>query len=151
MMFSSSMSVVEYYLLNRFPVPYGTSCFFTYLFTLLKVHILTWLISHSSAVFFVVVAFFAAIIGQHIVRKLVNWLGRASLIIFILAFMIFVSALSLGTVFYTWLQLTNPTLWAMLPIQSSSWPAGGVGISNMVNKIAHHEYMGFENLCKYEA
>ena len=97
MMFSSSMSVVEYYLLNRFPVPY--------------------------AVFFVVVAFFAAIIGQHIVRKLVNWLGRASLIIFILAFMIFVSALSLG----------------------------GVGISNMVNKIAHHEYMGFENLCKYEA
>ncbi|CAN6162242.1 unnamed protein product [Urochloa humidicola] len=97
MMFSSSMSVVEYYLLNRFPVPY--------------------------AVFFVVVAFIAAIIGQHLVRKLINWLGRASLIIFILAFMIFVSAVSLG----------------------------GVGISNMVDKIAHHEYMGFDNLCKYDA
>lgn len=97
MMFSSSMSVVEYYLLNRFPVPY--------------------------ALFFTVVAFFAAIIGQHIVRKLINWLGRASLIIFILSFMIFVSAISLG----------------------------GVGISNMIDKIARHEYMGFENICKYDA
>ncbi|XP_006660551.1 sulfite exporter TauE/SafE family protein 3-like [Oryza brachyantha] len=97
MMFSSSMSVVEYYLLNRFPVPY--------------------------ALYFVAVAFIAAIIGQHVVRRLINWLGRASLIIFILAFMIFVSAISLG----------------------------GVGISNMIHKIQQHEYMGFENLCKYEA
>lgn len=97
MMFSSSMSVVEYYLLNRFPVPY--------------------------AVYLVIVAFIAAIIGQHVVRKLINWLGRASLIIFILAFMIFVSAISLG----------------------------GVGISNMIHKIERHEYMGFENLCKYDA
>lgn len=97
MMFSASMSVVEYYLLNRFPVPY--------------------------AVYFVAVAFVAAIIGQHAVRKLISWLGRASLIIFILAFMIFVSAISLG----------------------------GVGISNMIQKIQHHEYMGFENLCKYDA
>jgi hypothetical protein len=53
----------------------------------------------SSAVYFVIVAFIAAIIGQHVVRRLINWLGRASLIIFILAFMIFVSAISLGTVF----------------------------------------------------
>uniref|UniRef100_A0A0A9CG70 Sulfite exporter TauE/SafE family protein n=1 Tax=Arundo donax TaxID=35708 RepID=A0A0A9CG70_ARUDO len=97
MMFSSSMSVVEYYLLNRFPVPY--------------------------AVYFIIVAFIAAIIGQHVVRKLINWLGRASLIIFILAFMIFVSAISLG----------------------------GVGISNMIHKIERHEYMGFEDLCKYDA
>ncbi|KAF0914764.1 hypothetical protein E2562_031372 [Oryza meyeriana var. granulata] len=97
MMFSSSMSVVEYYLLNRFPVPY--------------------------ALYFVIVAFIAAIIGQHVVRRLINWLGRASLIIFILSFMIFVSAISLG----------------------------GVGISNMVHKIEKHEYMGFENLCKYDA
>ncbi|KAL5223198.1 hypothetical protein ABZP36_027911 [Zizania latifolia] len=96
MMFSSSMSVVEYYLLDRFPVPY--------------------------ALFFTIVAFFAAIIGQHIVRRLVNWLGRASLIIFILSFMIFVSAISLG----------------------------GVGISNMIGKIAQHEYMGFDNICNYD-
>jgi len=26
---------------------------------------------------------------------------------------------------------------------------GEVGISNMVHKIADHEYMGFENICKY--
>ncbi|XP_019183727.1 PREDICTED: uncharacterized protein LOC109178646 isoform X2 [Ipomoea nil] len=96
MMFSSSMSVVEYYLLKRFPVPY--------------------------AIYFMLVATVAAFIGQHVVRKLIMLLGRASLIIFILAFTIFVSAVTLG----------------------------GVGISNMIWKINHHEYMGFENLCTYE-
>nr|CAB3456861.1 unnamed protein product [Digitaria exilis] len=30
-------------------------------------------------------------------------------------------------------------------------PYGGVGISNIVHKIARHEYMGFENLCMYDA
>jgi len=58
-------------------------------------------LAFSSAVYFTVVAFVAALIGQHVVRKLINWLGRASLIIFILAFMIFASAISLGTIFYT--------------------------------------------------
>ncbi|KAL6207744.1 hypothetical protein ACLB2K_018698 [Fragaria x ananassa] len=96
MMFSSSMSVVEYYLLKRFPVPY--------------------------AAYYTAVATIAAIIGQHVVRRLITIFGRASLIIFILAFMIFVSAISLG----------------------------GVGISNMIWKINHNEYMGFENLCKYD-
>ncbi|KAL4579485.1 hypothetical protein LXL04_015634 [Taraxacum kok-saghyz] len=96
MMFSASMSVVEYYLLKRFPVPY--------------------------ACYFLVVATIAALVGQHVVRRIIIILGRASLIIFILAFTIFVSAISLG----------------------------GVGISNMIDKIHRHEYMGFENLCKYE-
>lgn len=31
MMFSSSMSVVEYYLLKRFPVPYGKSIFYFFI------------------------------------------------------------------------------------------------------------------------
>ncbi|KAG4144649.1 hypothetical protein ERO13_D05G050200v2 [Gossypium hirsutum] len=97
MTFSSSMSVVEYYLLKRFPVPY--------------------------ALYFTGVATVAAFIGQHVVRKLIILFGRASLIIFILASTIFVSAISLG----------------------------GVGISNMIGKIERHEYMGFENLCKYES
>lgn len=70
MMFSSSMSVVEYYLLKRFPVPY--------------------------AFYFLVVATIAAFVGQHVVRRMIIILGRASLIIFILAFTIFVSAISLG-------------------------------------------------------
>ncbi|XP_022754558.1 sulfite exporter TauE/SafE family protein 3-like [Durio zibethinus] len=96
MTFSSSMSVVEYYLLKRFPVPY--------------------------ALYFTAVAAIAALIGQYIVRRLIIVFGRASLIIFILAFTIFVSAISLG----------------------------GVGIANMIVKIEHKEYMGFENLCKYE-
>ncbi|XP_058785115.1 sulfite exporter TauE/SafE family protein 3-like [Vicia villosa] len=95
MTFSSSMSVVEYYLLKRFPVPY--------------------------ALYLSLVATIAALVGQHIVRRLIILFGRASLIIFILAGTIFISAVSLG----------------------------GVGISNMVHKIAMHEYMGFENICKY--
>ncbi|CAI9775694.1 unnamed protein product [Fraxinus pennsylvanica] len=96
MMFSSSMSVVEYYLLKRFPVPY--------------------------AFYFVVVATVAAFTGQHFVSKFIIMMGRASIIIFILASTIFVSAISLG----------------------------GVGISNMIGKMERNEYMGFENLCKYD-
>uniref|UniRef100_A0A2N9EHE4 Uncharacterized protein n=1 Tax=Fagus sylvatica TaxID=28930 RepID=A0A2N9EHE4_FAGSY len=97
MTFSSSMSVIEYYLLKRFPVPY--------------------------ALYFIAVATVAALVGQHLVRKVIAILGRASLIIFILAATIFVSAISLG----------------------------GVGIVDMIEKIQEHEYMGFENLCTYEA
>nr|XP_051200895.1 sulfite exporter TauE/SafE family protein 3-like isoform X2 [Lolium perenne] len=93
MMFSSSIAVVEYYLLRRFPVPY--------------------------ALFFTSLAFFAAIIGQRVSRKLINFLGRASFIIFILSFFIFISAITLG----------------------------GVGISNTIHKMARHEYMGFDNIC----
>ncbi|XXG47973.1 hypothetical protein AAC387_Pa02g2529 [Persea americana] len=96
MTFSSSMSVVEYYLLKRFPVPY--------------------------ALYFIAVATIAAYVGQHVVRKIIIILGRASLIIFILALTIFVSAISLG----------------------------GVGIANMIEKIEQKEYMGFENLCTYD-
>ncbi|KAJ6715209.1 CEREBLON [Salix viminalis] len=93
MMFSASMSVVEYYLLKRFPVPY--------------------------ALYYFAVATVAALVGQHVVRKLISILGRASLIIFTLAFTIFLSALLLG----------------------------GVGIARMVKRIERKEYMGFENIC----
>lgn len=95
MMFSSSMSVVEYYILKRFPIPYAA-----YLFG---------------------VCVIAALMGQHIIRKLVLLLGRASLIIFCLAFMIFMSA----------------------------WIMGGVGINKVVHEIKNGAYMGLENLCSY--
>ncbi|KAI4387017.1 hypothetical protein MLD38_004884 [Melastoma candidum] len=95
MTFSSSMSVVEYYLLKRFPVPY--------------------------ALYLVAVSTVAAFVGQYVVRRVIAILGRASLIIFILALTIFISAISLG----------------------------GVGIANMIVKIENHEYMGFEDLCTY--
>ncbi|KNA21758.1 hypothetical protein SOVF_040540 [Spinacia oleracea] len=97
MAFSASMSVVEYYLLKRFPVPY--------------------------AVYFMGVATVAAFVGQHAVRRLIILMGRASLIIFFLAFTIFASAVSLG----------------------------GFGISTIIEKIQRQEYMGFEDLCKYKA
>ncbi|KAI3835947.1 hypothetical protein MKW92_036616 [Papaver armeniacum] len=93
MMFSSSMSVMEFYLLKRFPIPY--------------------------AAYFLAVAIVAAAAGQYVVRKLIIALGRASLIVFLLVTLFFVSAFLLG----------------------------GVGISNMVGQIQHKEYMGFENLC----
>nr|XP_025698843.1 sulfite exporter TauE/SafE family protein 3 isoform X2 [Arachis hypogaea] len=94
MFFSSSMSVVQYYLLDRFPVPYAS--------------------------YFVMVATFAAFAGQHVVRRIIAILGRASIIIFILALTIFISAISLG----------------------------GVGIEKMIEKMENQEYMGFEDLCK---
>ncbi|XP_047322139.1 sulfite exporter TauE/SafE family protein 3-like [Impatiens glandulifera] len=93
MTFSSTMSVVQYYMLKRFPVPY--------------------------AAYFVLVATMAAFTGQHVVRKIIVLMGRASIIVFILALTIFISAISLG----------------------------GVGIVNMVEKLANQEYMGFENMC----
>ncbi|GAU14191.1 hypothetical protein TSUD_307510 [Trifolium subterraneum] len=96
MTFSASMCVVEYYMLKRFPVPY--------------------------ALYFLMVSFIAALVGQHFLKKILKLFGRASIIIFILASIIFISAILLG----------------------------GVGISNMVHKIVNHEYMGFENICKYE-
>ena len=50
-----------------------------------------------AATYFLVVATFAALAGQHVVRKLIAMLGRASIIVFILATTIFISAISLGT------------------------------------------------------
>ncbi|XP_073226330.1 sulfite exporter TauE/SafE family protein 3-like isoform X3 [Cicer arietinum] len=95
MTFSASMSVVEYYLLKRFPISY--------------------------ALYFVAVATVAALIGQHLVRKLIAILGRASIIIFILALTVFVSGISLG----------------------------GTGIANLIKRVENKEYMGFGNLCEY--
>ncbi|KAM3336453.1 hypothetical protein ACQJBY_030450 [Aegilops geniculata] len=97
MMFSSSIAVIEYYLLNRFPITY--------------------------ALFFTCVAFIAAIVGQLVARKLINWLGRASFIIFVLSFMILIGVI----------------------------PLGGVGILNMKHKMVRHEYMGFHDICKSDA
>lgn len=49
-----------------------------------------------AAVYFAVMSSLSALVGQHVVRRVINVLGRASIIIFILAFTIFVSAISLG-------------------------------------------------------
>ncbi|XP_009592783.1 sulfite exporter TauE/SafE family protein 3-like isoform X3 [Nicotiana tomentosiformis] len=95
MIFSSSMSVIQYYLLRRFPVPY--------------------------ALYFIAVASIAALVGQHVVRRIISIVGRASVIIFILAFTIFVSAISLG----------------------------GVGIADTIKKIEEGQHMGFDNICAY--
>ncbi|XP_039028013.1 sulfite exporter TauE/SafE family protein 4-like [Hibiscus syriacus] len=72
MMFSSSLSVVEFYLLKRFPIPY--------------------------ALYLMGVSILAGFWGQYFVRKLIAILKRASLIVFILSGVIFASALTMGVV-----------------------------------------------------
>ncbi|XP_039060322.1 sulfite exporter TauE/SafE family protein 3-like isoform X4 [Hibiscus syriacus] len=96
MLFSASMSVIEYHLLKRFPVPY--------------------------AAYLAGVATIAAFVGQHVVGKVIKILGRSSIIIFVLAGMIFGSAISLG----------------------------GLGIAKMIRRIERKEYMGFEDICSYQ-
>ncbi|KAK7267854.1 hypothetical protein RIF29_20533 [Crotalaria pallida] len=93
MMFSSSLSVVEFYLLNRFPIPYALC--------LTSVSVL------------------AGFWGQFFVRRLIKFLGRASIIIFILSGVIFASALTMGV----------------------------VGIEKSIQMIHNHEFMGFLGFC----
>ncbi|KAG6771807.1 hypothetical protein POTOM_023199 [Populus tomentosa] len=93
MMYSSSLSVVEFYLLKRFPIPF--------------------------ALYLMGVSVLAGFWGQFFVRKLVKILGRASLIVFILSGVIFVSALTMG----------------------------GVGIGTSITMIRNHEFMGFLEFC----
>jgi len=94
MMFSSSLSVVEFYFLNRFPLPY--------------------------ALYLMSVSILAGFWGQYILRKLVTILGRASIIVFILSGVIFISAITMGA----------------------------VGIERSIHMIHEKEYMGFFNLCQ---
>uniref|UniRef100_A0A0D6QTE8 Sulfite exporter TauE/SafE family protein n=1 Tax=Araucaria cunninghamii TaxID=56994 RepID=A0A0D6QTE8_ARACU len=94
MMFSSSLSVVEFYFLHRFPIGY--------------------------ALYLISISILAGFWGQCLVRKLVTFLGRASIIVFILSGVIFASALTMGV----------------------------IGIETSIHMIKEHEYMGFLNLCK---
>ncbi|XP_042392636.1 sulfite exporter TauE/SafE family protein 4-like [Zingiber officinale] len=72
MMFSSSLSVLEFYFLKRFPIPY--------------------------ALYLIAVSVLAGFWGQSFVRKIVKILKRASIIVFILSAVIFASALTMGVV-----------------------------------------------------
>jgi uncharacterized membrane protein YfcA len=72
MMFSSSLSVVEFYLLHRFPIPY--------------------------ALYLMSVSILAGFWGQCFIRKVLTILKRASPIIFILSCVIFASALTMGVI-----------------------------------------------------
>ncbi|XP_064996595.1 sulfite exporter TauE/SafE family protein 4-like isoform X2 [Musa acuminata AAA Group] len=94
MMFSSSLSVVEFYFLKRFPIPY--------------------------ALYLISVSVMAGFWGQFFVRKLVKFLKRASIIVFILSSVIFASALTMGV----------------------------VGTEKSITMIKNHEYMGFLSFCE---
>ncbi|KAD3337568.1 hypothetical protein E3N88_33088 [Mikania micrantha] len=93
MMFSASLSVVEFYLLDRFPIRY--------------------------ALYLMTVSILAGFWGQLFVRKLVVFLKRASIIVFILSAVIFASALTMGV----------------------------IGIEQSIRMIHNHEFMGFLDFC----
>lgn len=93
MLFSSSLSVVEFYFLNRFPVTF--------------------------ALYLMSVSLMAGFWGQYFVRKLVAFLKRASIIVFILSAVIFASALTMGV----------------------------IGIEKSIQMIHNHEFMGFLDFC----
>ncbi|XP_076952911.1 sulfite exporter TauE/SafE family protein 4-like [Bidens hawaiensis] len=93
MMFSSSLSVVEFYLLKRFPIPH--------------------------ALYLMAVSVMAGFWGQFFIRRLIAFLQRASLIVFILSAVIFVSALTMGV----------------------------IGVDKSIRMIHNHEFMGFLEFC----
>ncbi|XP_074276659.1 sulfite exporter TauE/SafE family protein 4 [Silene latifolia] len=93
MLFSSSLSVVEFYFLGRFPIPH--------------------------ALYLMSVSLLAGFWGQYFVRKLVAFLKRASIIVFILSAVIFASALTMGV----------------------------VGTEKSIQMIHNHEFMGFLDFC----
>ena len=118
----------------------------------------TFVVFFWTALYFASVATLSAIVGQYVVGKVIKILGRASLIIFILSSMIFISAITLGLcnyfitlIFRSWLGkvsfyfLETNNHWVF----PWSW-TGGVGIAKTLDKIHHKEYMGFENICKYQ-
>eukprot|EP00250_Pteridium_aquilinum_P010756 c19611_g1_i1 orf=156-1418(-) len=72
MLFSSSMSVLEYYLVGRFPVPY--------------------------ALYLIAVSIIGGISGQYVMDSLIKLLGRASIIIVLMTCLTFISAVVLGGV-----------------------------------------------------
>uniref|UniRef100_A0A5B6Z917 Sulfite exporter TauE/SafE family protein 4 n=1 Tax=Davidia involucrata TaxID=16924 RepID=A0A5B6Z917_DAVIN len=93
MMFSSSLSVVEFYLLKRFPIPY--------------------------ALYLIAVSVLAGFWGQFLIRKLITFLRRASIIVFILSAVIFASALTMGV----------------------------IGIEKSIQMTRDREFMGFLGFC----
>jgi hypothetical protein len=98
MMFSSSLSVVEFYFLHRFPLPFGKS--------MLEISkhfqncdcciVMTCTVSLSAAGYLIFISILAGFWGQCLVRKIVHVLKRASVIVFILSSVIFASALTMG-------------------------------------------------------
>ncbi|GAA0173150.1 ubiquitin-protein ligase [Lithospermum erythrorhizon] len=93
MMFSSSLSVVEFYLLKRFPIPF--------------------------ALYLMSVSILAGFWGQCFIRKVVAFLKRASIIVFILSAVICASALTMGI----------------------------IGIEKTIQMINNQEFLGFLDFC----
>nr|DAD28673.1 TPA_asm: hypothetical protein HUJ06_030141 [Nelumbo nucifera] len=128
MMFSSSLSVVEFYFLKRFPIPY--------------------------ALYLMSVSMVAGFWGQFFIRKLITFLGRASIIVFILSAVIFASALTMGNFIFnsttqpiSFWSIIRANLYIYIYIYIYTRLAGVVGIDKSIRMIHNHEYMGFLGFC----
>ncbi|GJW51874.1 sulfite exporter TauE/SafE family protein 4-like protein [Tanacetum coccineum] len=120
MMFSSSLSVVEFYLLNRFPIPY--------------------------ALYLMAVSIMAGFWGQFFIRRLVAFLKRASLIVFILSAVIFASAITMGN-FLNLLFFMVLFVLRRRAVMNLDSHAGVIGVEKSIRMIHNHEFMGFLEFC----
>ncbi|KAG6502645.1 hypothetical protein ZIOFF_034931 [Zingiber officinale] len=120
MMFSSSLSVLEFYFLKRFPIPYGKPVIARNLHQNTRQLRRSLFFLWHAALYLIAVSVLAGFWGQSFVRKIVKILKRASIIVFILSAVIFASALTMGV----------------------------VGTQKSISMIKHHEYMGFLSFCQ---
>ncbi|KAK2655051.1 hypothetical protein Ddye_008103 [Dipteronia dyeriana] len=130
MMFSSSLSVVEFYLLKRFPIPY--------------------------ALYLMAVSILAGFWGQYFIRKLVAILKRGSVIVFVLSAVIFASALTMGiTKLSTPISFSHIISYPIFNVHflnslmflQTCCIAGVVGVEKSIKMIQNHEFMGFLGFC----
>ncbi|CAN6716203.1 unnamed protein product [Malus baccata var. baccata] len=127
MTFSASLSVVEFYLLKRFPIPY--------------------------AIYLTSVSILAGFWGQFLVRRVVSILKRASIIVFILSSVIFASAITMGKNIFFFLFKPKIscscyfiTIGVLIPCLCVFF-SGVIGIKMSLQMISNHEFMGFLDFC----
>ena len=108
-----------------------------------------------AALYLTSVSILAGFWGQFFVRRFVAFLGRASIIVFILSGVIFASALTMGkanqhklmiTIFFLLMWLIY-FAWKYLIVTHFFFLSGVVGIENSIEKINNHEFMGFLGFC----
>ena len=101
-----------------------------------------------AALYLMSVSLLAGFWGQYFVRKLVAFLKRASIIVFILSAVIFASALTMGNFSYS-LYLPSNILFSKQKSNDvgSVFLAGVIGTEKSIQLIKDHAFMGFLDFC----
>ena len=103
-----------------------------------------------AALYLITVSVLAGFWGQFFVRKLVAFLGRASVIVFILSGVIFASALTMGNngnlpQIADLYQIIFAQILILLMLYI--FISGIVGTEKSIEMIHNHEFMGFLGFC----